>query len=207
LKIQILVEGQGDKAAVPILLRRLQQECGAFGVSFGHPIRRYRSELVNESTLRQAARMALRREEGCAGILLIFDGDTDCPRELAPRIQDWARAEAGPIPCEVVITYREYEAWFLGSLESLRGRCGIRGDALSHPNPESMRGAKARLTAAMEGSRSYSETKDQPALTAIFDLAAAYRSCRSFRRMVHAFGRLAAAAGAELGEWPPSTWS
>ncbi|MEA2599886.1 MAG: hypothetical protein QOF89_878 [Acidobacteriota bacterium] len=54
--------------------------------------------------------------------------------------------------------------------------------------------------------RSYGETLDQPALTALFDLAAAHRSCRSFQRMVRAFGLLAAAAGAEIGEWPPASW-
>jgi Domain of unknown function (DUF4276) len=206
LKIQTLVEGQGDEAAVPVLLRRLQRECQAFDLSFGHPIRRHRSELVNEEPLRRAIRAALQRDEGCSGILLIFDGDLDCPRDLAPRIQSWARAEAGHIPCEVVIAYREYESWFLASLDSLRGHRGIRGDALPHPDPESMRGAKARLTSAKEGDRSYSETKDQPAFTARFDLAAAYRSCRSFRRMVRAFGLLAAAAGAEIGDWPPPSW-
>jgi hypothetical protein len=52
----------------------------------------------------------------------------------------------------------------------------------------------------------YSETRDQPALTALFDLAAAHRSCRSFRRMVRAFGLLASAAGVEIGEWPPASW-
>jgi|GEM_PF-1533454 len=52
----------------------------------------------------------------------------------------------------------------------------------------------------------YVEPVDQPALTALFDLAAAYRSCRSFRRMVRAFGLLASAAGAEIGDWPPPAW-
>jgi hypothetical protein len=147
----------------------------------------------------------MRRANGCDGILILFDGDTDCPRELAPKVAAWARSEAGTVPCEVVIPHHEYEAWFLGAIESLRGQRGIREDAVSHPAPESMRGAKAKLQAYMEG-RSYGETKDQPALTALFDLAAAHRSCRSFRRMVRAFGLLAAAAGAEIGEWPPPAW-
>jgi hypothetical protein len=147
----------------------------------------------------------MRRANGCDGILILFDGDKDCPRELAPKVTAWAQSEAGYIPCEVVIPYHEYEAWFLGAIESLRGQRGIREDAVSHSAPESMRGAKAKLEACMEG-RSYSETLDQPALTALFDLAAAHRSCRSFRRMVRAFGLLPSAAGAEIGEWPPQAW-
>lgn len=148
--------------------------------------------------------LALRKQRGCDGILILFDSDRDCPKELASVVGAWAQAEAGRVPCEVVIAHHEYEAWFLGSLESLRTWRGIRPEASSHADPESMRGAKEKLEAAM--TRRYAETDDQPALTARFDLAAAYRSCRSFRRMVRAFGLLAAAAGAELAEWPPSSW-
>ncbi len=200
--IQTLVEGEGEEVAVPILLRRFREVSGAFFVDFGRPIRRHRSELVNEGPLRRAVQVALRQERGCDGILVLFDADKDCPKELALQVQAWARAEAGRTPCEIVIAHHEYEAWFLGALESLRDRRDIRADAVSPADPESPRGAKEKLQASML--RPYSETLDQPALTALFDLAAAYRSCRSFRRMVHAFGRLAAATGAEIGQWPPS---
>jgi len=72
--------------------------------------------------------------------------------------------------------------------------------------PESIRGAKERLNAYIpEGP--YVPTSDQAALTARFDMAAAYRACRSFRRMVSAFGKVARGAGAELADWPPAAWS
>src|SRR2546426_7135782 len=47
------------------------------------------------------------------------------------------------VPCAVVLAHREYEAWFLASLESLRGRRGIRGDAEAHPDPEEPRDRKS----------------------------------------------------------------
>ena len=159
---------------------------------------------MNEEPFRKMIRLAL--YQGCEGILILFDSDKDdCPRQVAPLLQAWAKKEAREIPCEVVLANSEYEAWFLGALESLRGKRGIRADAVSHPDPESMRGAKERLNASIEAG-SYIPRRDQPALTALFDLAAAHRSCRSFRRMVRAFGLLASAAGAEIGEWPPSSW-
>jgi len=206
LIFQLLVEGQGDERAIPVLLRRLQKESGCFNLHFDHPIRKRRSELVSEIPLRQAVQLALQQERGCDGILIVFDGDRDCPKTLAPCVQTLAQTEARGLPCEVVIAHREYEAWFLGSLESLHGKRGIRGDAVSHPAPESVRGAKERLKTSMERGGSYVEVADQPALTALFDLAAAYRNCRSFRRMIHAFGLLASAAGSEIGEWPPQAW-
>ncbi len=203
--IQTLVEGKGEEGAVPILLRRFREISGAFSVDFGRPIRRHRSELVNESPLRRAVQVALRQEQGCHGILILFDADKDCPKDLVLKVQSWAQAEAGRVPCEVVIAHHEFESWFLGSMESLRDRRNIRSDAASLADPESVRGAKEKLQSSML--KPYSETLDQPALTALFDLAAAHRSCRSFRRMVHAFERLAVAVGAEVGEWPPRSWA
>jgi uncharacterized protein DUF4276 len=204
LIIQSLVEGKGEVEALPVLLRRLRDESGAYLLSFDRPIRRSRSEFIKEKELRNAIQLALRSDRGCDGILILFDGDKDCPKELAPLVGAWARAEAAGVQCEVVIAQHEYEAWFLGSLESLRECRGIRADSRSRRDPESIRGAKEKLEAAM--TQGYAETADQPAFTARFDLAAAYRSCRSFRRMVHAFGLLAAAAGAEIGDWPPPSW-
>jgi hypothetical protein len=206
LIIQILVEGQGDVKAVPALLRRLRSEAGAFPLDFGRPIRKHGSEFVEEASLRSAVQLALRQEQGCDGILIIFDSDKACPKTLAPRVQGWAKAAARGTPSEVVIAHCEFESWFLGALESLRGHRGIREDATSPLEPEAVRGAKEKLSGSMEPGRTYTETQDQPALTALFDLAAAHRSCRSFRRLVRAFGLLAASAGVEISSWPPPSW-
>jgi hypothetical protein len=101
---------------------------------------------------------------------------------------------------------REYEAWFLASIEALRGKAGILPDAASHPQPEMPRDAKGELERRMPSSASYSPTVDQAALTAHFDLQNAYRRCRSFRKLVSAFGTLAAAAGVAPAVWPPAAW-
>jgi hypothetical protein len=203
VRIQPIVEGAGETEALPALLRRLQEVSGAYTLTFKRPLRRKRSELVDEEPLRNAIGLALR--QGCEGILILFDSDKDCPKEIAPRVQAWARAEAPHIPCEVVLAHCEYEAWFLGSLESLRGHRRIRTDAVSLADPESIRGAKERLR-ALATSGTYNPTRDQAPLTALFDLAAAHRNCRSFRRMVHAFGLLAEGAGIPLTDWPPPSW-
>jgi hypothetical protein len=206
LIIQTLVEGKGDEESIPILLRRLSEVSGASSLTFARPIRRHRSELVSEPQLRRAIQVALRQERGCDGILILFDSDKQCPKGLAPKLTAWAADETRGIPCEVVIAHCEFEAWFLGALESLRGRRGILTEAMSVPEPEEVRGAKEKLSGSMEPGRIYKETLDQPALTALFDLAAAHRSCRSFRRMVRAFGLLAAGAGVEISHWPPPSW-
>ncbi len=206
MMLQPIVEGWGEVTAVPVLLRRFSAEAGAFGVRIGMPIRRKRSELVREDPVRHAVRLA-RLRPGCSSILILFDSDNDCPKELAPTIEMWAAAEAGGIPCAVVMAHREYEAWFLATMVSLRGKRGIREDAEPHPEPEAPRGAKGQLEARMGRGASYSPTADQAALTAEFDLATAYARCRSFRRMTSAFGALLTTSGIGLGQWPPSSWA
>ncbi len=104
------------------------------------------------------------------------------------------------------MAHREYEAWFLASIVSLRGKRGIREDAEPHPEPEAPRDAKGQLEARMCRGDSYSPTADQAALTAGFDLATAYARCRSFRRMASAFGTLLTNSGVRLGQWPPNSW-
>jgi len=205
MTIQPIVEGHGEVAAVPVLLRRLQAECRAYGLGIGKPIRQHRSQLCQEETLRRAVRLALLQPD-CGAILILFDSDDGCPKDLAPPVQRWACDEARDRPCAVVLAHREYEAWFLGAIESLRGKRGILPDAAPHPNPEGPRDAKGELEARMPPGRSYSETADQAALTARFDLATAYARCRSFRRMISAFGSLAARMGVTLPEWPPASW-
>lgn len=199
------MEGYGEVDAIPVLLRRLQDEIAAYGFQIARPIRRKRSELSSEEQVRRSVRLAL-GTPGCCGILILFDSDDDCPKELGPTVQDWAQAEAGEIRCEVVLAHREYEAWFIAALESLRGTRGVRQDATSHPTPEAVRDCKGALEERMELGASYSPRVDQAAFSSQMDLRQAHLSCRSFRRLTKAFGQLAEAAGAALFAWPPAAW-
>lgn len=150
MKIQPIVEGQGDEAAVPLLLRRLRDEARAWQLEVGRPHRRRRTQLVKKDSLQGAVRVAALRED-CAGILVLFDADDDCPKEPAPTLEEWAREAAGGRPCAVVMANREYEAWFLASIEALRGTAAILPDAVWHPDPEVPRDAKGELERRMAG--------------------------------------------------------
>jgi hypothetical protein len=205
LTIQSIVEGHGEVEAVPVLLRRFLAELGEHGLEIARPIRRKRSELGTEEQVRRSVRLALGTPE-CAGILILFDSDDDCPALVGTQVQQWAKTEAGEIACEVVLAHREYEAWFLSAVESLRNFRGIRPDAVSHPAPETIRDCKGALEQQMQGSASYSPTVDQAAFTSQFDVARAYRTCRSFRRIISAFGNLVSAADGAIRNWPPNHW-
>ena len=205
MKIQPIVEGYGDVKALPVLLRRFIERTQLWTVEVGRPIRRPRNKLVQEEGVRQAVRLAL-EQPGCGAVLILMDGESDCPADLGPTVQEWATAAAYGTPCCVVLAHREYEAWFLASIESLRGLRGVRPDAQPHPAPEEPRGAKEQLRARMRPDASYLETEDQPAFSAGFAMSAAYRRCRSFRKLTDSFGTLVRAMGHDIPAWPPSTW-
>ena len=202
MNIQPVVEGHGEVGAAPVLLRRLIGEAQAWEVGVNRPIRRNRSQLIQRAELEKTVRLA-RLQPNCGGILILFDGDDDCPAELGPRVQQWATTVSGGVPCEVVMPHREHEAWFLAAIESLHGFRGIKPDTQPHPDPEAPRGAKEQLEARMLVGASYMETTDQPAFSDRFSLTVAYSQCRSFRKLTKSFGMLLREAGRDIEVWPP----
>ena len=204
VKIQPIVEGYGEVQALPVLLRRLRNEAGAWEVEIESPIRRHRDELVSEPGVKKAVEIARRQRP--EAILIVFDGDDDCPAELGCRVRGWARAAAGKLPCEVVLPHREYEAWFLAAIESLTTHKLIRTDAVSCPDPEQRRGAKKHLRRQMIVGTKYAETTHQAAFSASFCLELAYRRSRSFRKLTTSFGSLLVEMGQDVGTWPPERW-
>ena len=205
MNIQPVVEGHGDVRAVPVLLRRLIQEAQSWGVGVGKPIRRPRSALATEEGIVRAVELA-RDKQDCGGILLLFDSDDDCPAELGPRVQEWARGASGDVPCAVCVAHREYEAWFLATADSLRGHKAMKPDAMPHPNPESPRGAKDELERRCMSVNDYKEMAHQAAFSGRMCLADAFRRCRSFRKLVASVGTLMRSMGKLRATWPPPHW-
>ena len=206
MKIQPVVEGHGEVEAVPILLRRLIDEAGAWQIGVGRPVRRTRYQLVYEQELDRSIRIALEQPD-CGAILILFDGDDDCPAELGPHLQQVASQAARGTPCEVVMAHREYEAWFLAGFDSLRGHKMILDHAEPPRDPERPRDARGRFEKMMRPRTSYVEKVDQPKFTALFDLPSARLRSRSFRKLTKSVGSLLRACGHDIANWPPGSWT
>lgn len=78
---------------------------------------------------------------------------------------------AGMAALRVVVARREYEAWFLGGIESLRVHRSVRDDASFDSDPEAPRDAKGRLRQL--GTEPYRETLHQPAFAELLSIGAA----------------------------------
>ncbi len=180
LKLGLVVEGHGEVKAAPVLFRRIGHEIDP-GVILEvvQPIRRSRGSLVNgPGELERAVELAALKVRPHGGVFVLLDSDDDCPAELAPRLLALARSAGLGLPVSVILAKREFEGWFLAAAESIRGKRGLPADLTAPQNAEDIRGAKGWLRDRMRG-HVYSETIDQPAPVAIFDLNQA-KSASSF---------------------------
>ena len=171
VKIACIVEGQGDVEAVRVLIRRIATDLyPELAIDIVRPIRVSRNQVVKENELEREIELAAEKISGQGAIFIIFDSDDDCPAERGPALLTRALQTRSDIPIAVVLAKHEFEAWFLAAAKSLRGQRGLRNDIHPPNDPEAIRGAKEWLSQQMEGSRTYRETRDQAALTALFDI-------------------------------------
>lgn len=190
VKISCIVEGQGDAAAVPILIRRIVANLyPELVIRILRPIRVSRNRVVKENELEREVELAAEKVGGQGAIFIILDSDDDCPAELGPTLLNRALQVRSDMPIAVVLAKHEFEAWFLAAAESLRGKRGLKNNLDSPDSPEEIRGAKEWLAQQMGVDRTYRETRDQAALAALFDIEQA-RQADSFDKCYRDIVRL-----------------
>lgn len=188
--VAAIVEGDGEVAALPLLLRRL----GEWRTPGVHslvcpPIRVRRDRFLNREEEFHRHLMLAAAKCGDEGwILVLLDADDDCPAQLGAQILERARACVPHRRISVVLAKREYEAWFIAAAESLNGQRGFSFDPTESIDAESPRDAKGWLKARMAGG-SYGEATDQPAFSARMDLQLAFERSRSFRKLCDEWSR------------------
>lgn len=191
LVIVPIVEGHGEVAAFPILLRRL----GALSaperpLDIRRPIRVSRAHILKPDQLGRYVELAALQHGGAGATIVLFDADDDCPASLGPKLQKVADAVRPGSAVSVVLAMREFEAWFLAAAKSLRGVRGLPDDLAPPPNPEAVRDAKGWLQYRRTDGLAYSPTVDQPALAAQFDLDEARAASSSFDKLAREVERI-----------------
>jgi len=193
-KVYAIVEGQGEadpptpseQPAVATLTLRLLQHFGCYDLFPAPRPWRLRSsgEFFRDDVLERALR-AHTAFADCAGVLVLMDLEDDCPGLRGPELAEHIRNMGGDLPFSVVVTcaYRDYETWFLVSLDAIHPGESYPGNAESH------RDAKGWLRKRF----GYREVRDQARYTRSLDIEATRERSRSFRRLCHAFEELIAA--------------
>lgn len=184
MNIASIVEGDGEVAALPILLRRLNARyTPERWLDPLRPIRVRRDRFLNrEEEFRRQLLLAAAKSGETGWILILLDADDDCPAELAQHILERARPYVADRKLSVVLANREFEAWFIASAASLDGVRGLTlPQAECNIEAELPRDAKGWVGKRMGGA--YNPILDQPALTQVFSLDEAHARSRSFRKL------------------------
>ena len=179
-----IVEGDGEVAALPVLLRRI----GAWlspGVvpNISYPIRVRRDQFLRRAEhFEKNLRLAALRCAPPGWILILLDADDDCPKDLAQDILARAARIAPGQAISVVLANREYEAWFVAAAESLDGKRGFvrKNDVVV--DSDAIRNAKGWVSQHIAGG-AYHEVDDQPAFSHWISLQQAHAGSRSFRKL------------------------
>jgi hypothetical protein len=185
-----IVEGHGESQAVPILFNRLIAEFDlGVQISIERPIRQPKSSLIKEGGLERAIELAAIASGDNGAIFVLIDSDGDCPRKRAPQLLARALKARPDRRIYLVLAHHEYEAWFLASASSLKRCCHLADDIEDHPTPENVQDCKGWLEESMPHTSKYSETADQAALTAVFNITLARRA-PSFDKLYRDFERI-----------------
>jgi hypothetical protein len=179
-----IVEGDGEVAALPVLLRRIGQWLSPetqFEVE--SPIRVKRDRFLNrEGEFKRMLELAALKCGPNGWVLVLLDADDDCPVTLSRTIAARAQCIIPHCSISIVLANREYETWFIAAAASLNGYRGFSFAEQNVREPEAIRGAKEWMSARMRSGK-YREVAEQPAFSARIDLRQALENSRSFRKL------------------------
>lgn len=188
-----VVEGHGDRDALPVLVRRIVETIDPqVPLHVPTPIRSRKGTLIKLGGLERCVQLASGHVEEGGGVLVVLDADGDCAGHLAPALLARANVARADVTTSVVFAVREFESWFLASATSLGGSRRLAPELPEVEDPESVRGPKDWIESHMGGGK-YAPTIDQAALASRVDVALARERSDSFDKLCREVQRLVGA--------------
>ncbi len=175
-RIALIVEGYGDRDAVPAVVRKYLYSVGEYEIAPGKPLNaKGRGNLTKEGQLEKFVLQAV-REPGAGGVLVVLDAESDPACELGPALLGRAAGAAAPLPARVCLAVRKFENWIAASdLQDPRWDPGEAGYEAG--------GADAAIR-AWSPTGVYSKTAMQAGFAATLELSLVRERCPSFDRLL-----------------------
>ncbi len=188
--ISLVVEGDGDQAAMPILVRAHLQRRAVHDIAVKRAINaKGRGKLLRVGELERFATLASLQTD-VAAVLITCDADDDLICELGPEVTARCLDAVPHLPIRACLASREFENWLLASPETLAP------SQLAVPPLDDYEGVSAvPRVAAWQAPRKYVKPIHQPALAARMDHDLVATRCRSFARLLRCIDELVAAIG------------
>lgn len=191
-RLLVIVEGEGDMKAVPLLVRKVLELHELFDVTVLHPQRRGELPKVL-ANFENWYRVALKER---ASILWVVDYDCDdctCVARHSDQLRQRASAIFQGWPFEVCLMNKEFETLFLADPKATRSVLRKIPEDIAFPSdPESIRGAKEWLSKAMPNGFAYKPTVHQDKIAAALNLDHLRETSPSFAHLERALIKLAA---------------
>lgn len=115
--VGLVVEGPGDRGALPILLRKHLVEIDDYREILGKPITlKGKGAATTPGGIEGYVKAAAR--PGCVGVIVLLDADQDVVCDLGPQLVQRAEAQVG-VPVVIAIADKDFEDWLYCSIETL----------------------------------------------------------------------------------------
>lgn len=210
LRVQPIVEGQGEESSVRKLLERIWYDLfQADRIDVLRPLRKPSGTLSKEEGLKAAVNAAKIKLDNRPPddfqklVLILIDSEGKPPCTLAPQLLRWAKESRADADIACIMPHPMFETWFAASASSLAGVNGLPNNLVAPVNSEENKLGKAWLKKQLP--RKYSETVDQPRFTAKMDLTQCRKESRSFDKLCRELEkRLVANPAAEANPRPAS---
>lgn len=189
LRIGVIVEGQGEEAAVRTLLERLWYELLGQKdyLEILKPFRHPQGTLRKEEGLKRAVEAVKIDLDSKAPknkpqlLLMLFDSEGECPAKLGPTLFHWAKEVRSDAEIACVLAHPMFETWFVACASSLSKVNGLPEDLQTPTSPEDIGLGKTWIKKHLP--RKYKETIDQARFVAKMSLQEARQNSPSFDKL------------------------
>ncbi len=191
MRLLPVVEGDGDRVAVPLLLRRmLEERHQVFNCKVLTP--HVRGELPGvRRNFDNWFKTAIKEQAGILWVLDFDCADCDCVKYEAESLKQRAQEIHADWPFEIAFLVKEFETFFLCDSESTRSVLKAIPAATIFPqDAETVRGAKEWLSGAMPKGVAYKPMTHQAKISAALRLDFLCEHSPSFSHLDNALQRL-----------------